>query len=71
MNPDKDYSNRIEVLVAGRLCPQVGRITMDQSMIDVTALRGRVAVGDEVVTAISQRVPRVVVAGSGGRGEDG
>ena len=63
---------------------------MDQSLIDVTDLRGRVALGDEVViigqqgdetvtadelaalegtinyevvTAISQRVPRVVVSG--------
>ena len=68
---------------------------MDQSLIDVTALRGRVAVGDEVVvigqqgeqtvtadelagllgtinyevvTAISQRVPRVAVTGCGGEG---
>jgi alanine racemase len=63
---------------------------MDQSLIDVTALRGQVALGDEVViigrqgeeevtadelahllgtinyevvTAISQRVPRIVVSG--------
>ncbi len=62
---------------------------MDQSLIDVTALRGQVALGDEVViigcqgeeevtadelagllgtinyevvTAISQRVPRIVVS---------
>jgi alanine racemase len=92
----RNLSNSFEVLVAGRRCPQVGRITMDQSLIDVTALRGRVAVGDEVVvigkqgdqtvtadelagllgtinyevvTAISQRVPRVAVAGSGGGGD--
>jgi len=42
-------SNRLEVLVGGARCPQVGRITMDQSLVDVSALRGRVAVGDEVV----------------------
>jgi alanine racemase len=42
-------SNRLEVLVGGVRCPQVGRITMDQSLVDVSALRGRVAVGDEVV----------------------
>jgi alanine racemase len=37
------------LLVGGVRCPQVGRITMDQSLVDVSALRGRVAVGDEVV----------------------
>jgi alanine racemase len=42
-------SNRLEVLVAGMRCPEVGRITMDMSLIDVTALRGRVTLGDEVV----------------------
>jgi alanine racemase len=81
-------SDRLEVLIRGVRCPQVGRITMDMSLVDVTALRGRVALGDEVaviggqgraeitadelatklgtinyeiVTAISHRVPRVVV----------
>jgi alanine racemase len=42
-------SNQLDLLVGGRRCPQVGRICMDQSLVDVTALRGRVAVGDEVV----------------------
>jgi alanine racemase len=42
-------SNQIEVLVRGARCPQVGRITMDMSLIDVTALRGLVELGDEVV----------------------
>jgi alanine racemase len=42
-------SNNLDVLVSGVRCPQVGRITMDQSLIDVTALRGRVSLGDEVV----------------------
>ena len=45
----RGLSNRLEVLVRGARCPQVGRITMDMSLIDVTALRGRVALGDEVV----------------------
>jgi alanine racemase len=81
-------SNNLEVLVRGVRCPQVGRITMDQSLIDVTVLRGAVALGDEVVligrqgadrltaddmagrlgtinyeivTSISERIPRVVV----------
>lgn len=42
-------SNDLEVLVRGVRCPQVGCITMDQSLVDVTALRGRVELGDEAV----------------------
>jgi alanine racemase len=41
-------SGNLELLVHGVRCPQVGRITMDMSLVDVTALRGRVALGDEV-----------------------
>jgi alanine racemase len=44
----RNFSNKLEVLVHGRRCPQVGRITMDMSLIDVTALCGHVEVGDEV-----------------------
>jgi alanine racemase len=36
------------VLVGGRRCPVLGRVTMDQIMVDVTAVDG-VAAGDEVV----------------------
>jgi len=39
----------MEVLVHGTRCPQVGRITMDQLMVDLTALRGRARLGDEAV----------------------
>jgi alanine racemase len=45
----RSLSNRLDVLVGGTRCPQVGTITMDQCLVDVTALRGRVAIGDEVV----------------------
>jgi alanine racemase len=45
----RNLSNKLEVLVRGVRCPQVGRITMDMSLIDVTALRERVKPGDEVV----------------------
>jgi alanine racemase len=84
----RNLSGKVDFLVGGVRCPQVGRITMDMSLVDVTALRGRVALGDEVVmigvqqaaeitadeladklgtinyeivTAISQRVPRIDV----------
>ena len=45
----RNLSNNFDLLVHGVRCPQVGRITMDQSLIDVTALRGRVELGDEAV----------------------
>jgi alanine racemase len=45
----RDLSNQMQVLVGGLRCPQVGRITMDQTLVDVSALRGRVALGDSVV----------------------
>ncbi|MBI4371866.1 MAG: alanine racemase [Elusimicrobia bacterium] len=41
-------SNRAHVLVGGRRCPVIGRVTMDQVMVDVTAAPGA-RVGDEVV----------------------
>ncbi|MEM9478217.1 MAG: alanine racemase [Verrucomicrobiota bacterium] len=37
-----------EVLVCGKRCPLLGRVTMDQIMVDVTDV-GEVSVGDEVV----------------------
>ncbi|MDT8284854.1 MAG: alanine racemase, partial [Thermovirgaceae bacterium] len=52
-------SNKLEVLILGRRCPQVGRICMDQCLVDVTALRGRVNVGDEVVIIGRQGGERV------------
>jgi alanine racemase len=42
-------SNGMDVLVGGVRCPQLGRISMDQSLADVSALRGKVALGDEAV----------------------
>ena len=81
-------SNSMDMLIQGKRCPQVGRITMDQSLVDVTSLRGSIKLGDEVViighqgseevtvdelakkldtinyevvTAITRRVPRIVV----------
>jgi alanine racemase len=45
----RNLSNRLDLLVGGTRCPQVGRITMDMSLIDVSPLRGRVGLGDEAV----------------------
>jgi alanine racemase len=41
--------NGAEVLIAGQRCPLLGRVTMDQIMVDVGALETRPNVGDEVV----------------------
>lgn len=42
-------SNKLELLIHGIRCPQVGQICMDQCLVDVTNLRGVVKLGDEVV----------------------
>lgn len=42
------FSNKGQFVVRGRRCPLVGRVTMDQSLVDVTPLKGGVELGDEV-----------------------
>jgi len=49
-------SGRAQVLCGGQRCAVLGPITMDMTMIDVTAVPG-VQLGDEVVILGSQRVP--------------
>jgi alanine racemase len=44
----RSLSNCGKVLLRGELCPVVGRVTMDQIIIDVTALHPAVQVGEEV-----------------------
>lgn len=51
-------SNRGSVLVKGRRCPVVGRVTMDQIIVDVTDAPG-VDVGEEVVLLGAQGAERV------------
>ena len=50
----RHLSNASQVLVGGRRCPVVGRVTMDQIMVDVTGVEN-VACGDEVVFIGRQR----------------
>jgi alanine racemase len=45
---DRALGNRFSLLVRGQRAPLIGRISMDQSMIDVTEIAG-VSHGDEVV----------------------
>jgi alanine racemase len=54
-------SNNLELLIGGRRCPQVGCICMDQCLVDVTALRGMVQVGDAVVIVGRQGTEEVTV----------
>ncbi|WP_366922921.1 alanine racemase [Metallumcola ferriviriculae] len=42
-------SNRAEVLIQGRRVPMVGRVCMDQCMVDVTDIKSAVSMGDEAV----------------------
>lgn len=45
----RSSSGRAEVLVGGRRCPVLGRVTMDQTIVDVTDVPGEVRCGDPVV----------------------
>jgi alanine racemase len=45
---DRGLSNKAHVLVRGKKAPVIGKVTMDQTMIDVGHIRG-VKLGDEVV----------------------
>jgi alanine racemase len=55
-------SNRAEVLVGGRRCPVVGAVSMDITMVDVTALGDAVGVGDDVVLLGAQGAERITTA---------
>jgi len=52
-------SNKGKVLINGQVAPIVGRICMDQCMIDVTDVRGEVKVGDEVTLIGAQGENRI------------
>lgn len=38
-----------EVIIAGQRCPLLGRVTMDQIVVDVSAVKNKVLAGDDVV----------------------
>lgn len=58
----RHLSNRgAEVLIRGRRCPVLGRVTMDQIMADVTALPG-VEAGEEVVLLGRQAGEEILAA---------
>jgi alanine racemase len=53
-------SNKAEVLIRGRRAPILGRVCMDQTIVDVGHIRG-VKVGDEVVLWGNQEKERISV----------
>ncbi len=54
-------SNRARVLIHGRRCPVLGRVTMDQTVVDVTDLEG-VSCGDEAVLVGRQQGAEITIA---------
>jgi alanine racemase len=54
-------SNRGEVLIHGRRCPILGRVTMDQTIVDVTDVKA-VACGDEAVLVGRQGEAEITLA---------
>ncbi|MGD1020323.1 MAG: alanine racemase [Verrucomicrobiia bacterium] len=57
----RHLSNKADVLVGGKRCPVVGRVTMDQIMVDVTRVP-HVQCGDEVVFIGQQGNARVTAS---------
>jgi alanine racemase len=54
-------SNKGQVIIADTLCPIVGRVTMDQTMVDVTDLPQEPAIG-ETATFIGQSTTQAITA---------
>lgn len=54
--------NRGAVLIAGRRCPILGRVCMDQTIVDVTDVPGEIAAGDPVVLVGRQDDAEITLA---------
>lgn len=55
-------SNRGAVLIQGRRCPILGRVCMDQTIVDLTDVPGEVRCGDPVVLVGRQNGAEITVA---------
>ena len=55
-------SNRAQVLIHGQRCPVLGRVTMDQTIVDVTDVTKLVASGDSVVLVGRQGAGEISIA---------
>lgn len=54
-------SNRAQVLIHGQRCPVLGRVTMDQTIVDITEVRETVNCGDNVVLVGKQGTGEITV----------
>lgn len=52
----------VEVIIAGQRCPLLGRVTMDQIVVDVSAVKNEVLAGDDVVLIGSQGNAEITAA---------
>ncbi|MCL2406517.1 MAG: alanine racemase [Defluviitaleaceae bacterium] len=57
----RGLSGKLHVLVNGYRAPVIGRICMDQMMVDITDVNGGVCVGDEVVIIGKQGADEITV----------
>ena len=55
-------SNRAQVLINGLRCPVLGRVTMDQTVVDITDVPGSVQCGDAVVLVGQQGQAEISIA---------
>ncbi len=55
-------SNRAEVLIHGQRCPVLGRVTMDQTIVDVTDVLTPVKSGDNVVLVGRQDAGEITIS---------
>lgn len=54
-------SNRAQVLIHGQRCPVLGRVTMDQTVVDITQVTEKVSCGDPVVLVGRQGAEEISV----------
>ena len=56
-------SNRAQVLIHGQRCPVLGRVTMDQTIVDITGVTADVLCGDPVVLVGRQGAAEITITG--------
>ncbi|MDI1335043.1 MAG: alanine racemase [Lacunisphaera sp.] len=54
-------SNRAQVLIHGQRSPVLGRVTMDQTIVDITDVRDQVSCGDPVVLVGQQQAAEISI----------
>ncbi len=58
---DRRLSNKGHVLVDGWQCPVIGRVCMSQTIIDLSAVKSRLLIGDEVIAIGKQKNQEITV----------